>query len=66
MNNIFQKGHTLSRKPITIRGVDYASGKIAAEALGVSVTTISMARKRESLDSVGLKQFGRRPTKRTT
>lgn len=65
MNNIFQKGHTLSRKPITIRGVDYESGKIAAEALGVSVTTISMARKRESLDSVGLKQFGRRPSKRT-
>lgn len=51
----------MSRKPITIRGVEYASGKIAAEALGVSPVTISMAKKRESLDAVGLKQFGRRP-----
>jgi hypothetical protein len=61
MKHIFQKGHTMSRKPIAIRGVEYASGKIAAEALGVSPVTISMAKKRESLDAVGLKQFGRRP-----
>jgi len=61
MKHTFQNGHTISRKPITIRGVEYASGKIAAEALGVSPTTISMAKRRESLDTVGLKQFGRRP-----
>jgi DNA-binding transcriptional regulator YiaG len=57
----FQKGHTLSQKPITIRGVEYVSGKAAAEALGVATTTISMAKRRGALDAVGLKRFGRRP-----
>ena len=65
MKHTFQKGHTISRKPITIRGVDYASGKIAAEALNVSPVTISMAKRRESLDAVGLGQFGRRPHERS-
>tara|TARA_R110002153_G_scaffold215920_1_gene368530 strand:- start:164 stop:364 length:201 start_codon:yes stop_codon:yes gene_type:complete len=65
MKHTFQKGHTISRKPITIRGVEYASGKIAAEALNVSPVTISMAKRRESLDAVGLGQFGRRPHERS-
>ena len=65
MTSRFKFGHTISRKPITIRGVEYASGKIAAEALGVSPVTISMAKRRESLNAVGLRQFGRRPHERT-
>jgi hypothetical protein len=38
---------------VTIKGVTYPSQKAAAEALGVSRTTIGMARKNGSLDNVG-------------
>ena len=42
----------------TIRGVTYPSQKDAAEAIGVSETTIYLARKRGTLDDVGLRKFG--------
>ena len=54
MKSKFKKGHKLSRKPILIRGIEYSSRKIAAEVLGVSQSTITMAEKRGALDSVGL------------
>lgn len=40
--------------PSVIRGVSYASDLEAAEALGVSSKTISMARARGTLEGVGL------------
>lgn len=40
--------------PITIRGVTYPSHAVAAEALGVSSATISNAKTRGTLDTVGL------------
>lgn len=38
---------------VTVRGVTYPSQKAAAEALGVSRTTIGLARKHGTLDNVG-------------
>lgn len=40
-------------RPVTIRGVTYASAREAAEALGVRRTTIDAARSRGRLDMVG-------------
>ena len=61
MKHIFKKGHELSFKPVTIRGVEYPSRKIAAEVLGVTTPAITGAEKRGSLDTVGLRIMGRRP-----
>jgi hypothetical protein len=39
---------------VTIRGVTYPSQKAAADALGVSRSTVSSAKMRNTLDGVGL------------
>ena len=43
-----------SPTPVTIRGVTYSSHTAAALALGVSARAVGVAKKRDSLDSVGL------------
>lgn len=50
------KGITMGRrcKPITIRGIQYGSMKEAADALGISLSTIKSAKTRGTLEYAGL------------
>ena len=52
-----EKSHAGTDEPITIRGVRYRSMSAAADALGVSISAISRARSRDSLESVGAKNL---------
>lgn len=49
--------------PVTIRGVTYASAAEAARALDVHHSTIAIARKRGTLDAVGLRNSAGKPVK---
>ena len=46
--------HRKVSKPVTIRGVTYASKGEASRALGVSLTCITSAERRGTLDACGL------------
>ena len=46
--------HRKVSKPVTIRGITYASKGEASRALGVSLTCITLAERRGKLDACGL------------
>ena len=46
--------HRKVSKPVTIRGITYASKGEASRALGVSLTCITSAERRGTLDACGL------------
>lgn len=48
-------------EPITIRGVTYPSASAASRALGLHHSTVSIAKKRGTLEAVGLRNHGNAP-----
>lgn len=64
LNNIGEIKRGYAPEPITIRGVEYPSIQEASEKLGVGTMTIYSARKRGTLDKVGLGPGGYRPRRK--